>query len=106
MPSRVAAACALARSREAMAVMAQYSPRCIAGTTFSVPMLAVLRIPQRTFRIVLPPDVLSDQKSLHEHLQAPADYSILRSRACSQRSSIRVLAIGGQKVPVVKNELL
>src|SRR5215213_10078116 len=47
MPSCAAVACALARSREAIAVISQSVPRCIAGSTFATPILAVLRTPQR-----------------------------------------------------------
>jgi len=37
------------RSREAIAATSDQAPRCIAGITFTVPILAVLSIPQRTF---------------------------------------------------------
>src|SRR6476659_1118405 len=47
MPSCLAVACALARSRDAIAVTAQSAPRCMAGSTFATPILAVLRPPQR-----------------------------------------------------------
>ena len=43
-----AAARALDSSRDAMATMSQRSDLCMAGTTFSSPILAVLMIPHRT----------------------------------------------------------
>src|ERR1700723_1639515 len=49
MPSASAAFCALARSREAIAVTKVRSPFCIPGITFLRPILAVLSTPQRTF---------------------------------------------------------
>src|SRR6201996_9733909 len=48
MPRGFAAAWALPRSREAMAVISDHSPFCIAGSTFFKPIAAVLRTPQRT----------------------------------------------------------
>src|SRR5215212_6504907 len=47
MPSCLAVAWALARSRDAIAVISQSAPRCMAGSTFATPILAVLRTPQR-----------------------------------------------------------
>ena len=47
-PVRPPPASAAARSREAIAAMRQRSDRCIAGITFSRPILAVLITPQRT----------------------------------------------------------
>src|SRR5581483_3189521 len=60
MPSRRAASCALSRLREAIALTSQYVPCCIAGMTFATPMLAVLKMPQRTFPItcLLPDKIL------------------------------------------------
>src|SRR5882672_7815604 len=48
MPSARAASSALPRSREAIAVTSLHAPFCIPGMTFFTPILAVLRIPQRT----------------------------------------------------------
>src|ERR1017187_10931002 len=48
MPSLLAACRALSRSREAMALTIVSCPRCIAGMTCSRPILAVLRMPQRS----------------------------------------------------------
>src|SRR5450759_5268709 len=48
MPNCVAAARAFSRVREAMAVISQYVPCCMAGITLVVAILAVLRMPQRT----------------------------------------------------------
>src|ERR1039458_7761630 len=48
MPSLLAACRALSRSREAMALTVVSCPRCIAGMTCSRPILAVLRMPQRS----------------------------------------------------------
>src|SRR5260370_5229446 len=49
MPNRAAAWRAFSGSLEAMATTSDHSPRCMAGITLAVPILAVLRIPQRTF---------------------------------------------------------
>ena len=53
MPSRSAASLAFDSEREAMATTSVNSPLCIAGITLTTPILAVLRMPQRTFRIVV-----------------------------------------------------
>src|SRR5579885_2252384 len=55
MPNRRAASRALPRLREAIATTSQYSPRCMAGITFASPMLAVLKMPQRTLSITCVP---------------------------------------------------
>src|SRR5215210_3015375 len=47
MPSCLAVAWALDRSRDAIAVTSQSALRCMAGSTFATPILAVLRTPQR-----------------------------------------------------------
>src|SRR5882762_338032 len=52
IPRRWPACVALLRSLEAMAEISDQWPRCIAGMTFSMPMAAVLRIPQRTLRFI------------------------------------------------------
>src|SRR5438094_2548867 len=49
MPNRAAAWRAFSGSLEAIATTSDHSPRCMAGITLAVPILAVLRIPQRTF---------------------------------------------------------
>src|SRR6476620_112697 len=49
MPSACAASRARPRSREAMAAISQLAACCIPGITFRVPILAVLRTPQRIF---------------------------------------------------------
>src|SRR5713101_9415198 len=48
MPSNRAVSSARRRSREAIAAISQNLPFCIPGMTFFTPILAVLRIPQRT----------------------------------------------------------
>src|SRR5215831_132525 len=52
MPNFCAAACALLRSREAMAATSLHSLRCIAGITFRVAIDAVPSTPQRTFSLM------------------------------------------------------
>jgi hypothetical protein len=46
-----AASSALVRSRDAIPTTSDNSPRCIAGMTFPVAILATARTPQRTFCI-------------------------------------------------------
>src|SRR3989442_13758443 len=53
MRSRWATCVALSISLEAIATTSVQSPCCIAGITLVTPILAVLRIPQRTFRFML-----------------------------------------------------
>src|ERR1700730_1941484 len=49
MPSERAVSLARRRSREAIAVISQNLPFCIPGMSFFTPILAVLKIPHRTF---------------------------------------------------------
>src|SRR5438876_12055848 len=48
IPNCAAAALPFSRLRDAMALNSMYLPFCMAGITLPVPILAVLRTPQRT----------------------------------------------------------
>src|SRR3569833_2031464 len=90
-----AASFALARSREAIAVTVVNRPCCMAGSTFLRPILAVLRIPQRSFSDMERILARFDRCVRFEDAGFPFAFLSTRRRTCSrqpvrQRTKIRV----------------
>src|SRR5688572_14385858 len=81
MPRLAAASSALARSREAIAVTVDASPRCMAGITLTVAIFATPSTPQRTF-CCIERQCLTGDTELHMDYVRLGNTGLTVSRLC------------------------